>query len=298
MVKPAGPVKDRAYSKDVTLNIGMLSCIGDLFTLQIPNAGEEEKLKLVCPECAGEIKVVPQKGKGKPPVVTGGPTVFPSQKYKCADNENHALFTIAEAGRGKMIDGKIVVMDAEAIAEAAKSELPEKEFDLQVHLAADVEQYTFDAGVAYVFKPSGKSKFYGVLVDVLKKRPDICFLAKTNLRKTDHLIRVDVGLNDNLIIRDMIWPEYMKSFSKEDWDYPASLLTQAEMLIDASVEPFKPEEYRKDSRARIGQVIADAAAGPQTAKSAQKAVKAPVGVDEDDALGKALAAALAAKKAS
>ena len=186
-------------------------------------------------------------------------------------------------------------VDRDAVKEARASVLPDKELELQVHNRAEVEAATFPKGNAYVFVPKGKSVLPPILLELLKKRRDLCLIAKTNLRKADHLVMVDVELNDQLVIREMMWPEDMKHFPQVETEkIDKKNLTMAETLLEASVEPFDPKEYAKDSRARVAEIV-DAAAGGATSPT-KKAAKKKDTTQQD--LSALLEAAIAAKKAS
>jgi non-homologous end joining protein Ku len=253
------PSSDRAFSSDVTLSIGMLSVNGDLQTIPKPNSGKSD-LKSVCPKCET-------------------PEHFMNSKLVCADNPAHGTFAQSEIKKGRQVGDKIVVVDATAVKDARKSELPEKTLNLQVHARADVEKNTFPMGNAYVFSPKGSSPFAAVLMDIIRARPDIALIAKTNLKQVDHLMMLDVEMGQ-LVVRDLIWPEDMKTFSAPA--FPAipdkdreKLAKQAETLLEVSIEPFDRDEYKKDSKARVEAVVADATNGviPDTKKAAKKQAK-------------------------
>lgn len=274
MAIPDKPKADRAYISGVTLSIGMLSTNGNLHVITKPNVNKSEAVHRLCPECTA-------------------PTQFASQRYVCNDDPSHGPFAYSDTAVGKEIDGTIVILDADKVAEARQSVLPAKELALQVHRRADVERHTFAKGNAYVFMPTGSSPLYGILLEILKKRRDLALVAKTNMRKTDHIIMVDVEMNDQLVVREMMWPEDMKEFPTIERE-PASekLLGQAEMLMDASVEDFIPDEYRKDSRERIAALVEEASgATPTTAAKAAK----PKATKEDD-LSALIEAAIAEKQ--
>jgi non-homologous end joining protein Ku len=196
---------------------------------------------------------------------------------------------------GRKVGDGIVKVSRDAVVAARKSVLPQKELSLQVHSREEVEKHTFPKGNAYVFMPTGSSPLAGILLDILKKRPDICLIAKTNLRNADHLVMLDVELNDQLVVREMMWPEDMKHFPAVSHDKTTpKLLAQAEMLLEASIEPFDDNEYKKDSRERITTLVEDAASGKAPSKTAAKAKKK----DAEQDLSALLEAAIAAKKAS
>lgn len=269
--KPVGLGK--VHVSDVSLSIGMLSTLGGIYTIPKPNAGAEEAVKLVCPDC-------------------NEPHEFPSQKYTCNENPSHGPYAQGDMAAGRKIGDKIVKVDRDAVQAARASVLPSKELELQVHSREEVEQHTFPKGNAYVFVPSGKGPLAAILVDLLKQRRDLCLIAKTNLRNADHLIMVDVELNDQIVLREMMWPEDMKSFPAVVHDRPkASLVAQAEMLLEASMEPFVATEYAKDSRARVAAVVEEAASGQVVTKTAVKRKKK----DEEQDLSAILEAAIAQK---
>lgn len=272
------PQADRAYSSDVTLAIGMLSVNGDLRTIPVPNKDKESQLHSVCPDCET-------------------PTQFMKAALTCEDDASHGPFVKAQIKYGKQVGDKIVVVDPTAAAEARKSVLPEKSLALQVHKREDVANSTFPMGNAYVFTPKGDTRFYAILVELLRKRKDVVLLAKANLNSADHLIMLDLEMDDQLVVRDMIWPEDMKTFEKVaapemTQKDKAKLLAQAETLLDVSIEDFDKEEYRKDSKARIAEVIA-AADGAPSAKKPKVVAK-----EKAEDLSAALEAAITARKAS
>lgn len=275
---------DRSYMSKVTLAIGPMSQQGNLYTVLKTNAGEEEKTHMTCPDC-------------------DSPVEFLEQQYRCKDDSTHGPFAPADAARGKMVsqpDGseKIVKVDVDAIKSAKESLRPAGEFDLQVHNRSDVEAHTFARGNCYVFTPTGKGVLYGMLVELLKKRTDIALVSKTNMRKTDHLIQVELGMNGQLVIREIVWPEDAKEFAPVQYEKPSQKnMDMAEMLINAAMEDFLPEEYIKEDRTRVAEVIEEAASGQPAKKPSKRKVKQEADADLSDLLAEALAA-VKAKKAS
>lgn len=271
------PTADRAYAGNVTLSIGMLSTLGNLYTVTRTNAGQEESFKTVCPECKG-------------------PTETLAQKYVCKEDDTHGPFDLADVRYGRFEGDKLIVVDTDKMKEARASIMPEKALELQVHLREEVEGKTFARGNGvYVFKPTGKSPFYGILVELLKKRPDVILLAKTNLRNHDHFVQVDLesGL---LVVRDMMFPEDVKDIAPVPVEAISSkLFAQAEMLLDASIEKFEVDEYNKDSRARIAVMVEEATSSAPKGAS-KKTVKKLADTDMEELLSQALAATKSKKK--
>lgn len=252
---------DRAHMSKVTLAIGPMSQQGNLYTVLRTNAGEEEKTHMTCPDC-------------------DGPTEFLEQRYSCKDDDSHGPFLPAECSKGKKVsqeDGseKIVKVDPDAIKTAKESLRESGEFDLTVHKRSDVEAHTFPRGNCYVFTPTGKGVLYGMLVELLKKRTDIALISKTNMRKTDHLVQVELGMNDQLVIREIVWPEDAKGFAPVQYEKPSQKnMTMAEMLIDGAMEDFNPADYVKEDRQRVTEAIEEAASGSPVKKPSKRKAKA------------------------
>lgn len=267
------PRKMRAHVGSVTLSLGLASTLGSLFTTEEDN---EEKFHLVCPDCTA-------------------PAAFLAQKYVCTENAKHGPFVKGEARSGQNEDGKIVVIDKAKLDEARASILPPRELELQVHSRNDVEAHTFSKGNVYVFQPTGKSTFYGVLRDILTVRRDIVLLAKMNLRNHDKMVMVDLE-NGQLVVREMMWPADCRPFPQIVTP-PATKkeLAQIEMLLDASLEPFDPAEYAKNSRARVTAVIEEAVNGPAP-KGKKKAAPKLEDTDLEDLIAASIAQAQAKKK--
>ncbi len=276
------PRTDKAAAADVTLALGFASVGGDLYTIPVANAKEAESLHSVCPDCE-----TPQQ--------------FMGAALVCKDNAEHGPFVKGQIKMGKEVGDKIVVVDTNAVKEARASVLPKNTLNLQVHKREEVEANTFPMGNAYVFTPKGSGlAFYSVIVELLKKRRDVCLIAPVNLRKTDHLVMLDLEMNGQLVVRELIWPEDMKQFApvaepQITQKERAKLVAQAETLLDVSTEPFVKDDYKKESKVKVAQVIQDAASGtsPSPKAAAKKASK-----ETADTLAEQIEAAIAARRAS
>lgn len=270
------PKKDQAYLTKIILAIGPMSQQGNLFTVLKTGSGDEEKTHTTCPDCTE-------------------PTEFMEQLYRCRDDNSH-LHLPGECDKGKKVsqpDGseKIVKVDAAAIKAAKESLREPGEFDITVHNRANVEAHTFPRGNCYVFMPTGKGVLYGMLVELLKKRRDIALIAKTNMRKVDHLVSIELGMNDQLVIREIVWPEDAKEFPTVEYEKPsAKNMQMAEMLIEAAMEDFLPEEYVKEDRQRVAAVIEEAASGVPAKKPSKRAAKVEADQDLTELLTQALMA--------
>lgn len=259
----------RAYVSGLVVALGPMEFAGDLIPPRVVNAGKEEKFTSICPV---HEEAVPVK-----------------QQYICPEDAAHGPFSIGECDKAQERDGHYVRVSAQEAVDARKSVLPEKSLDLNVHRASDVEASVLEAGTSYVFRPAGPSKFYGLLLDILAARPDLVFMGECNLRGTDKLVKLERGLNNQLILTELIWPEDLKDFETPVYEYKPSLLDTATVLAEKTVTDFDPEEYHREARDRIAELL--------EAKKDGKAAPAPKTKakvkDDDDNLEALLQAAIA-----
>lgn len=261
--------KSKAYVGGVVISIGMLQTHGDLHTLKVSNS--EEKFTSICPEDRTPLRM----------------------RYVCENDAAHGPYDIADVLRSTA-DGTVI--DKDKLDAARESVLPAKQLNLQVHRRADMEAHTSRSGNVYVFAPNANtSKLLSALIDLIKSRPDLALVAKTNLRKRDHLVMLDV-VNDQLVITELVWPHDMKAFAPVARSYEAKDFAMVEQIMDAVVEDFDPEQYRKESRERITEMVAqESGAAPAFVGSKGKG-KAKAEPDNFTAALEAQLAALKNKK--
>lgn len=231
------PAVERAYASGVQISLGLVNMLGELVTLKVPNAGKGEQFSYVCPKCDEPHKL--------------------SQKYLCNDDPSHGPYSISECDRGKEVDGKMVRFTTEQVSATKASVLPEKTFALQIHHRADIENATYPSGNAYLFRPTGNLPFYMLLREMIRRRPELMFVAKANLRKSDSFVQVDLGLDGQLMIRELVWPEDMKTFeAPAEEAVDEKFVAQFDQLVEALIsDEFNAEEYKKDSRLRIAELV-------------------------------------------
>jgi len=277
----AKAVKDRAYQKGVALVLGIMEVTGDLVSAKVTGAGSEEKFVSLCPEC------VALNDGGYPGTV--------KQFYRCMES-GHSDHTMGDLAKGKENDdGEIIPLTKEQVELAKGSELEANVLELNVHRLSDVRDSTFQSGTSYVFRPANGGKLYPVLVNILKQDPELVFIGMMNLRKNDKLIQVTLGLNDQLVLQELVWPEDLKSFEDQQIEVKNSLLETAKSLLEQSVTEFQPEDYRKGSRKRLSDLVSWVTTGGAPSDQPVAEVSA---TKSDDDLEAVLLAALAAKKAS
>lgn len=261
-------MSQKPYVSEVTLALGPMEVVGGVYPPAVTNASKEERLVLVCPGCEDTHKV--------------------EQFYQCPDVADH-IFKMGELDKAKDVDGELVRVSAEEAAAARESELPKNVLDIRIHTAEEIKGKTLPSGSTYVYRPKSGAKFYGVLIDLIQKRPDLVFMGHMNLRGKDKFMKVDVALNGQLVLEEMMWPEDVDFYAPPEADYKESLLDIAEQMVDQQVTPFDPDEYVKASKQRIAALVEAKASGAPAPVTTKKSK-----VDDDDALEALLLASLKA----
>lgn len=260
----------RPYVSNVTLSLGPMDVTGAIYPPKI--TGSEIKLVSVCPACEEPHKV--------------------SQFYRCTEVDSHE-FTVGELDRAKQVDDSLIRVSAEEAAAARKSQLPDNILELHVHRRDDIQGRTLEAGTTYVFRPKTTMKFYGVLIDLLKNRPDLVLMGHMNLRGKDKLMQITVELNNQLVMREMMWPEEVDIYADPVYDYKDSLLAVAEQFVEQSITEFDSDEYRRQDKERIEALVEAAASGAPAPTLTKKSKE-----ESDDDLEAMLLASLEQLKAS
>lgn len=247
----------------LAISIGLVNFTGKLYKPGETNT--DEKLKTVCPQC-----VTPM-----------------TQEYKCANG--HPSLLPAETGKAKqMEDGTLVLLTQEQIEKAKESKLAKGEMEIRIHPLEEVEHLLVPSNLTYVFTPTGNPATYGLLLDLIVAHPELVFVGMLNLR-SDKLMRLLPGMNGQLLVQEVEWPNDVKEFPTPQYEYPEKLRAQGDTLVMSLVEPFDADAYTKASREAMIAAVEEANGGA--------AVPAKVPVKKAEDLADVLAASLVAAKA-
>lgn len=246
----------RSYVSDFQIVIGgLLNTIGDLVGTKVTNAGREERMQLVCPVCQDAHPV--------------------KQFYKCTDDPSHTDFVSGDCMKARDEDGVLIKLTSEQITEAKKSELPEKKLEIRVHRLDDVRDSVVPESNAYLFRPRDPDDaVYQVILQYLDLHPEYVLMGLTQYRNNEKCVMLRKGLNGHLYVQELVWPEDIREFEApkavehDDKFDKAIKLLQA--TLDASVEDFDSNEYRKESRKRIATLVSLVSAGQPEPKPSVK----------------------------
>lgn len=260
----------RAYVKGVTISFEdvPLDAMGDLIPVKVTNAGKEERFFSLCPECDEPTRV--------------------TQVLVCAEHSDHGPLTRDQITRqGREVNGGIVVHTTDVVKEARQSDLPPNELVLHAYHRSDVE--LLPSGSAYVFRATG-GKGYGVLLDFIEKNPNVVLIGRVNLRKAEKIFQVTRGLNGQMILQELVWPEDLREFDAPVYTYSEKTFELASTFILQCIETYDAQDWTKETRQKLAALSGDEVVVSRT-------VEKPKANDED-ALAEILAAAIAKKKSA
>lgn len=265
----------RAASTDVELFLGLMSARGDLAKVQKPGGKKETEFKLACPESGSmtDMDVV-------------------KQKYEC---EIHGVVGAAsDCLRAKEIDGCLVYVTEEEIAEVKASEFPKKQAAIQVYPRDDVESQTYPTGETYVFVPKSNEDLVAALIQKLEDPGfEFALVFELNLR-SQKLMRLQAW-EGNLVFQELVRPEDLVSFDPLKRAFEAKHVAMLEVLLQTMSADFDPAAHENQARQRIA-LLVEAKAGGDVTVPVRSVSATPVKkVDDLEAL---LAASIAAAQSS
>lgn len=265
-------VSGRSAVSGLAINFGLVTITGNCY--KPIDVDKTTSLKVVCPECTTPL----------------------TQKYHCENG--HGPYLPADTAKAKEMDDKsLVPMTPEQVAEAKGSTLVERKFELRIHPREEVEAKLVNGEASYVFYPQSSSEMsFAILRDLIEAHPEYVFLGMTVLRQGggDKLMRLELGMNGQLLMQEVAWFTDVKEFPAATFDYTPKMYALAENLIESLVEEFDPTEYEPAARARMAKAIADASNGTVTVSAATKVTASATSLE--DMLEAALSAAKPKKK--
>lgn len=264
----------RSYASDVSLSFfSLMNLMVDVVPAK--QADDSTKFVTICPDCTA-------------PGVE--PTRL-SQRYICLDNDPlvsvrtavdvaladssiksvpklrdavkeavdkgvlaaHGPFTVGEAARAKEIAKVLYRVTEDEIAEVKETDLPEKQGDVEVFPAEQIERATMPSGSIYRLRPKGGLPLYAMLLDLVGDTAK-AYIVELNLRGGQKLYRVAVetdGANRQLVLHELIRPGDLAPFDALVLpSYDGRLLDQAGQLVDARIEDFDPSKFENGVKAR------------------------------------------------
>jgi non-homologous end joining protein Ku len=223
---------------DISVRLGLIT-----FSVAVQSAVSEDqdaKLNTVCNDGHEPVRVKQ---------TTGCPT--------CA--KEGSLYSFP---RGKDNgDGTFTVLTREQVDAAYEvAEDVKKTITLTAHPAAEVTQHTLPGEkVYYLAEGKAASEGYPVLVELVKRRPDIAFCTVFAVRSAPALYRLAV-FNDRLALHAIAWPERINEApTLRSSGYNEALLPMAEQFIDSLLMPFDPATFVDSRKVKLAEALGAAA---------------------------------------
>jgi non-homologous end joining protein Ku len=273
----------RAAQAGVVVNLGMMSMVGSLHTIESTESKKAPSFKNCCKEC----------------YETGGIAQPINQRNHCENG--HGPFGSEGILKGKEgDDGTLAIVGtAEEVKEAKAASLEIKKIDLVIHNADEWDAAVFPGAISYLYLPAQGNDLFSALIAAMDEDGrilcddgvDRVLTGALRVRDVEHVVRA-TKWNEHLVFNSVLRPEQVKEFPAS----PAGEVSEKNLgmirtLVALSTEPFDPDNYRDENRARLAQWVAARRTGvtvqPQPTTKAGK----PKGSSLDDMLAAAVAAA-------
>lgn len=244
-VKPA--------KKDATIAFlgGMMSLTVDV----LPAKKAEETVRFTT--------IVPEDGEPTRPVQM---YVHPDD----LDAANPRMWPIGECEKAREVDGILVRVSAEEIAEVKEPLLPAGEMTVTVVPADQFD--TQPNGALYRLRPKAQPAVYAAVVARVREDDDLAYITELQLRGAQRFYRV-IAWNDGLYLQEHVRPGEFHETEAFPTDADPKLVETLGQAIRSQVEDFDPEGYVNFLRDRAAEL--DAAKRDPNAKPAPRKAAAP-----------------------
>lgn len=262
----------RAAATGVRLNIGLMSAEFDLAPARVPNLSKRGATSLVCLD--GE----------KPARV--------EQYYICSDGHRHREGELGRAYIGTNGDSeKIVPLTPDDVVAIKCGDATDKNIDLTVHPADQVESSTVGDETFYRVRPPKKAgvkqrEIYGLL-SAMASDETYAIVGRLRLRDSVRLYRLR-NFRGQLCLQSLVNPNDLAP--NEDIDVPElneSLVAQGKLLVESMATDFDAAEYDRDIEAAMATIV-EAREKDPVATGAAPAAAAATKSDIEDLLSASL----------
>lgn len=247
-------IAPRAYVSEFQIALGPIRLTGKLVKVTRSGSDEYRRFTSVCPDCQNPTPVF--------------------QQYVCTADPTH-VHPMGELDKAKDIDGTLVRMTVEDIAEAKTSDLPSNRFVATVHPADEVLNSTYDSDNAYLFLPSDDDpEALAMLTHVIDKSGK-AFIAMVNLRNNEGLFRLTTW-RGYVVVQKLYWPDDCNSFDDVTAECDEVLAAAGQSFVDKITKPFDADEYKSSVKERLLEMEQAAVSGtPVPARERTAAANRP-----------------------
>lgn len=159
--------------------------------------------------------------------------------------------------KGREVADKLVVLDADELADTAVDEDLKKGMTLTVHPREEVISRTVPSAAAY-YLTAGKTctaGAYGLLLGLLRANPDKAFCTVFAAKGKPAMYRLE-EFGDVLTLQKLAWPSDLKAVPAVPIEFDLTYLGMAQTLVDTLVTPFDPDLYADTQRAAREALVA------------------------------------------
>lgn len=156
-------------------------------------------------------------------------------------------------------DGTFAIVDAEAVAAAiAASDDVKNSLTLTTHPVEQVAEQTLPSGKVYYLEAvKGGAASYALIVEAVRRRPNIAFCTIWAARTVPAMYRLGV-YRDSLTLTQLAWPASVKAAPGSAADTVEAEVEMALLLVDQLCSDFDPETFRDTRTETLAAYIAAA----------------------------------------
>lgn len=154
-------------------------------------------------------------------------------------------------------DGTFTVVNSEQIEGITPSNAEKHTMPLTTHPAEDVAHRTLPAGKVYYLAGEIAGGSYPLLVEVVKRHPEIAFCTMWAPRSRVAMYRLG-AFGDALTLTELVWPEKVRQAPVCEDELDERMIPLAEQFIEQLKEPFDPEHYKDRRTETLREFLAQA----------------------------------------
>lgn len=273
----------RATATDVTLRLaGLIPFQVDLWSVFRSGKSNDGGMKTACKE-----QHLLGMGPDSQPVY--GPSEV-SQRYICKTDPGH-VSTLAGLGRGRVVDGVMVLASEEEVIAAKTGGLTKQFCELAVHPADEVDTVCRPGKNQYLLRPARNDdgdvtlvseESYATLRELVAATSDrLAFMGPLRLANTRSVYRLEVW-DGQLMAVEVTLPADLRERDSIDGEASAKSVLSLTAMVESSIEPFDEALHGWDAE----QAVADLVAG----KAVEQVTLPPAAVEMsiDDLVAAAL----------
>jgi hypothetical protein len=235
----------RAVLSGVRVSFGIINAMVDLVPVQQSKATRAKSnisTTSLCPTCKGDEPL----------------------KSQLWCEHGHGPFIASDARKAVTVEGELKPTTTEEVAAAKAPSIPEKQAELSVFEAVEVEAATMPGGNMFRLR-SDPTTTYGLLLKLVDDR-SVAFLCEMVVKGKTCLYRA-VAQNGTIVLTELVRPERILPHEPIEVEVDEQVLANGRRLTQALIQPFVAGDWADERQVRLAG-IGGAEAEPDEARDA------------------------------